>query len=87
MYSIELTKTAEKELSKIFKSNKSLYRRILNAIESLAVDPNQGKALKSVLKGNYSYRVGSYRIIYSCVSKKLLITVIDIGHRRDVYKV
>lgn len=86
MHEIELTKTAEKEIVKIFKSDKKLAQRIMNAIEGLVQNPQAGKALKNVLKGNYSYRVGAYRIIYSFSRKKLLIFVIDIGHRREIYK-
>ena len=86
MYDVVLTQTAEKEVVKIFKSNKKLYQRIMNAIEGLSENPEVGKALKNVLKGNYSYRVGTYRIIYTFLRKKLLISVIDIGHRREIYK-
>ena len=86
MYSIEISRIAEKEITKVFKSNKKLYQRIISAIEALAENPEAGKALKNVLKGYYSYRVGAYRIIYTILRKKLIITVIDVGHRREVYK-
>ena len=86
MYKIEVTRTAEKELSVFYKKDRKLYSRLINAIESLAEDPKQGKALKHSLKGYFSYRVGTYRIIYSFKQKKLLITIIDVGHRREIYR-
>lgn len=86
MYEIELTRTAEKELVKLYKTNKKLYSRIITVIESLAENPELGKALTNVLKGNYSHRIGTYRIIYTISHKKLIITIIDIGHRREIYK-
>ena len=36
--------------------------------------------------GRYSYRVGSYRILYRLIKGELRILVLDIGHRRDVYR-
>ena len=85
MYKIEFSRTAEKELVKIYKTNKKLYSRIINTVENLSEDPMLGKALKNVLKGYYSYRLGTYRIIYEVSHKKLIVTVIDIGHRRNIY--
>ena len=52
----------------------------------LEADPFQGKPLKGRLQGSYSCRVGSYRIIYKIFQSKLLVIVIDIGHRRDIYR-
>ena len=85
MYRIEFSRTAEKELVKIYKTNAKLYSRIINTVENLSEDPMLGKALKNVLKGYYSYRLGTYRIIYEVSHKKLIVTVIDIGHRRNIY--
>ena len=45
-----------------------------------------GKPLKGALAGRYSLRAGSYRIVYRIEAAVLLVLVIDIGHRRDVYR-
>lgn len=63
-----------------------LFERVRAALEALAFDPFQGKALKWELKGKYSHRVGSYRIIYTVVKERLVVYVLDIGHRREVYR-
>ena len=63
-----------------------LYRRVAHVLDSLEFDPFQGKALKGALKGYHSCRVGSYRIIYRIFQSKLLVVVIDLGHRRDIYR-
>lgn len=60
--------------------------RIVAALDCLEIDPFVGKALKGELKGRYSYRAGSYRIIYCIRRQKLLVLVIDIGHRRGIYR-
>ena len=64
----------------------ALYQRVASALDDLERDPYQGKPLKGELKGRYSYRVGSYRIIYLVHQQQLRVLVIDIGHRRDIYR-
>ncbi len=64
----------------------ALYQRAAEALDDLERDPFQGKRLKGKLAGRYSYRIGSYRIIYLVKRRKLIVLVIDIGHRRDIYK-
>ena len=85
-YKLELTQQAESVLKRIASREANLYGRIANVLDSLEQDPFQGKSLKGTLKGLYSCRVGSYRIIYQIVRLKLLVIVIDIGHRRDIYR-
>jgi mRNA interferase RelE/StbE len=55
-------------------------------LDDLERDPFQGKPLTGELKGRYSYRVGSYRIVYLIRRHELLVLVIDVGHRRDIYR-
>ena len=85
-YKLELTRQAEASLEKIARSDTRLYERITQIFESLQQDPFQGKPLKGGLKDRYSYRVGTYRIVYAIFRNQLLIVVIDIGHRRDIYR-
>lgn len=64
----------------------SLCLKLEAAIDALASDPYQGKKLVGDLSGQWSLRVGSYRIIYEIFKDKLLIRVIDLGHRREIYR-
>ena len=86
MYKIELSRIAAKELEKIFRFDRSVYRRIVASLDALTKDPRAGKPLVGALKGLYSYRVGVYRVIYSIKHYCLVVDVIDIGHRREVYR-
>ena len=86
MYNIVLYKTAEKEYSYLYKTNRAIFVRIREALHALSEHPHQGKPLKLSRKGQWSYRVGMYRIIYSIEHKRLIVYVINIGHRREVYK-
>ena len=85
-YRIELTHQAERALKRIAQSEPTLYSRVSRAIDGLGSDPFQGKPLKGELKGRYSYRVGSYRILYIIRHHHLLVVVIDVGHRREIYR-
>jgi mRNA interferase RelE/StbE len=86
LYKVVLLSEAKKTYKKIFISNRSIFRRIDNALEALRSDPFMGKSLKDKLKGKYSLRVGVYRIIYSLEKNMLIVYVLDIGHRRDIYR-
>ena len=86
LYKIILTKTAKKEYKYLHKTNEAIFKRVRNALLSLSKDPTQGKPLKLLLKGKWSYRVGVYRIIYTIEQKILTVYVLDIGHRREVYR-
>ena len=85
-YKLELTHQAESVLERIQQREPELYKRVAQVLDDLQRDPFQGKPLKGQLKGRYSYRVGTYRIIYTIFRNQLLVVVIDIGHRRDVYR-
>lgn len=85
-YRVELTKQAEKSFSLLMKARASMGSRVARAIDRIADDPEIGVALKGNLTGLMKYRVGPFRIIYEIHKSRLLIIVIDIGHRKDVYR-
>lgn len=62
-------------------------RRIVKKVEShLVKDPlNLGKSLSGNLRGFYRYRIGDYRVIYQIIREEIVIEVVRIGHRKDVY--
>ena len=82
-YRIELRPAALRSLRKL---DPHVRRRIQGAIALLAEDPRPPNARK--LKGRDAFRVrtGSYRVIYTIEDDKLLIVVVTLGHRRDVYE-
>ena len=83
-YSVEFAKSAEKELSRI---DGRYIARIFAAVESLAKEPRPAGCKK--LTGSdhtYRIRIGTYRVIYDIQESRLLVVVIKIGHRKDVYQ-
>ena len=85
-YKLELSNQAERVIRRMAEREPALYQRVAQVLDDLERDPFQGKPSKGELKGRYSYRVGSYRIIYSIRQHELLVLIIDIGHRRDIYR-
>ncbi|MCR9133549.1 MAG: type II toxin-antitoxin system RelE/ParE family toxin [bacterium] len=87
IWKIEFDNRARKELRKL---DKQTQERILNWLrENLATneDPRRtGKSLKGHMKGLWRYRVGDYRIISQIQDENILILVIRLGHRRDIYE-
>jgi mRNA interferase RelE/StbE len=86
VYSIELSRTAAKELERVFRSDRVLYQRFIAALDTIARDPGQGKLLHGKLQGLRSYRMGTYRILYETYHQQLLVIVIDLGHRKEIYR-
>jgi len=82
-YNILYTREAKKNIEKLDPSIKKIIRK---AIESLAINPAKGKPLAYDLAGLHSLRTSDYRIIYRIREKKLLIIVVAVGHRKEIYK-
>jgi mRNA interferase RelE/StbE len=82
LYRIEVRPAAARALRKV---DPQVRPRIQGAIALLAEDPRPpaSRALRG--RPGYRLRVGDYRIIYTIVDGVLLIVVVALGHRRDVY--
>lgn len=83
-YTIRFTKKAKKQFESFTKKLKEEISKILE--EEIAKNPFLGKALKGALKGLYSKRLGNLRIIYQPVKQDLLIIVINLEDRKNVYR-
>jgi mRNA interferase RelE/StbE len=59
---------------------------VFEAVEDLRQDPLAGHPLSGQWQGLRRLRVGSVRVIYGFDGKELLISVLRVGHRRDVYR-
>ena len=83
-YKVLIKKSALKDLQAVSKPDQ---KRLLGAIEgSLSKDPYQGKALSGEFKGLYRWRSGKFRIVYEIQQEVLIVLVLRIGHRKDVYR-
>lgn len=85
-YSVEYAKQAVKALEKMdTNTRKEIIEWVENNLEGCENPRLHGKALKGNLKGKWRYRVGSYRIIADIEDEKILILILDIDHRRQIY--
>ncbi|MBP7709941.1 MAG: type II toxin-antitoxin system RelE/ParE family toxin [Rickettsiales bacterium] len=84
MWQIEFTKRADKDFSKL---TPEIRKRIDKAIEEkLLIKPDQYLIpLTGELSEFYKFRVGDYRLLCNKDGKRLVITLIKIAHRREVY--
>jgi len=83
-YLIEYDINIEEKLRKLPKSVKEMIRKAIE--KKLMVDPiTFGKPLRYSLKGYRRLRVGDYRVIYKIVEDKILVIIIDLDHRKEVY--
>ncbi|MCL2735363.1 MAG: type II toxin-antitoxin system RelE/ParE family toxin [Propionibacteriaceae bacterium] len=82
-YVVRYTKTAVKALSKL---PEPLAASIRTATTSLAENPRPHGAKKLTARDNYRIRVGDYRIVYTIKDNILLVEIIMVGHRSDIYR-
>lgn len=81
-YSIILSDKFDKFFSQLDRVSQ---KRIVERLKDLSKNPKSGKPLKGRFKGIRSLRVGKYRILYDIQENHLIIVVIAIGHRKNVY--
>ena len=83
-YQIELTPAAARQLRKLDQQSR---RRVQAAVELLADNPRPAGAKRLVGgDGEWRVRTGSYRIVYEIHDQVLLVLVVAVGHRRDIYR-
>ena len=82
-YSLQIKGSAAKALEKITKKERL---RLIEAINRLREEPNAGGVLKGEFAGLRLLRIGVYRIIYEVIEEQLVVLVVRIGHRKNVYR-
>jgi mRNA interferase RelE/StbE len=82
-YQVLLTRQAEKQLDKL---DDSQVKPILSAIQHLTSEPRPIGSIKLKGRDGYRIRAGDYRIIYEIFDSVLIVEVIAIGHRKDIYR-
>jgi len=84
-YTVNVSRPAEKFLRAL--TDKKLYQRLREALDALEDNSRPANCVK--LQGEeelYRLRVGDYRVIYQIRDRQLIVLVLQIGHRREVYR-
>lgn len=74
---------AERQLAKLPSDH---FARVRDTIRVLATDPRPVGCRKLKGREGYRLRIGTYRIVYAIDDREKVVTVLDVGHRRDVYR-
>jgi mRNA interferase RelE/StbE len=82
-YSIEILRSAQKDLARI---NEPDRKKLINSILLLSSDPRPNGCKKLSGRSAWRIRVGDYRVIYEIQDNKLMILVVAIGHRKNIYR-
>ena len=82
-FSIRIKGSAAKELKRVARKDRT---RIVAAIDRLAENPFLGNALKGGMRGLRRLRVGDYRVLYEVREDLLVVLVVSVSHRREVYR-
>lgn len=82
-YEVRLRKSVGKDLDPIPKRD---VQRIVAAIASLAANPRPPQAQKLTGSEKYRIRCGIYRVLYEIQDDVLVVCVVKVGHRKDVYR-
>ena len=82
-YSIRIKGSALKEIRRLLAADRA---RVVAAIDGLRHNPLAGTQLKGQLTGLRRIRVGTIRIIYEVRNQELVVLVLRVGHRRDIYR-
>ncbi len=82
-YTAVLTKKAQKQLDKL---SDNIAEPIFEAIARLEENPRPQGYIKLKGRDGYRIRVGNYRVIYDIYESELIVDIITLGHRKDIYE-
>ncbi|MCY4014977.1 MAG: type II toxin-antitoxin system RelE/ParE family toxin [Gammaproteobacteria bacterium] len=83
-YDLEISRTAERQLRRLPRADQA---RVVQAMLQLATDPYPRGTRKLLGYDDvFRIRVGQYRVLYSVSEATVIVVVLKIGHRRDVYR-
>lgn len=86
-YNVETTARFDKEFKKLDRYTQRMIKAWIDKNLVGCTDPRaHGKALTANRSGQWRYRIGDYRLICLIEDNRLIITALNIGHRREVYK-
>lgn len=85
-YTVVLSKLAQEKFDRFLRADRKLAEQLAKAIDRLAQHPELGEFLKGEWKGYRKYRSGNYRIIYRIEHSRLVVYILTMDDRKEVYR-
>ena len=86
MYELHFLNSAKKEFAKLdIVAQKTIKEKLLLLVTNPDVLKNNIKALKGEYKGKFRLRINQYRVVFQVKDEELIIIVVRVGHRKEVY--
>lgn len=85
-WTIKIGSRVAKALKSLDKPSKKRIEQFIDQLTTTDHPRRTGKTLQGNLKGLWRYRIGNYRLICRIKDSELIILVLDIGHRKNIYK-
>ena len=82
-YQVSILRRAQKSLADLPGKD---YQRVRNSIRNLGEEPRPSGCSKLSGRSGWRIRIGNYRVIYEIDDQERVVTVLDVGHRRDIYR-
>ncbi|MBA3312083.1 MAG: type II toxin-antitoxin system RelE/ParE family toxin [Planctomycetaceae bacterium] len=82
-YQVQILRRAQRDLARLPKQE---YEQVRDAIQALGDDPRPSGCKKLTGREGWRIRIGPFRVIYEIEDVIRVVTVLDIGHRRDIYR-
>jgi mRNA interferase RelE/StbE len=84
---VEIIRTAEKQITKLDRSAQKSIQRFLREHLLSVQNPRQwGKPLRGEKRDLWRYRVGNYRLICDIQDERVVVLILEVGHRKDIYR-
>jgi len=83
VYKIILAPSEKKEFDKL---RKEIQQKVFTVFEFLSIDPYSGKKLRGEYAGTWAVRAWPYRVMYQIFETKLVVYIVRIRHRKNVYR-
>ena len=85
-FTVVFSKLAQEKFDEFVRADRKIGKQLAKAVDRLAESPDLGEFLKGEWESYRKYRTGDYRIIYRIERNKLIIYVVTIDNRKDVYR-
>ena len=86
-YRVEFSRQASRQMKKLDRQAILMIKAwVMKNLEGTTQPRWHGKALKGQMKGLWRYRVGDYRLIAEIQDKVVTIVIVEVGHRREIYR-